>query len=315
MDTLQKIKSLLFVILIASFISGCDGTPEVTDGMLDGKLIFDPSLDNPEDFLLSLSNPNPTAEEAAKPVFIVMHGYSGSTFEWEEFRTWSAESPAYAISMVLLGGHGRTYEDFKRATWKDWQNSIKEEYDRLVSSGYTDINFIGSSTSCALVMDLLHANYFTGKVIPRNILFVDPIVIPSSKILSLAPLVGPILGYIEADNTVDEDKYWYHFRPQETLQELNKVLTTVRKQLEVGIQLPPNCSLKLYKSIKDPTADPVSAVLIYKGIKTSNGGKIEVEMVDSQLHVFTRLNLRNGVTAKDQANQIAVFNDFISRIF
>jgi carboxylesterase len=315
MDTHQKIKGFLRAILIATLISGCDSMPDITDGMLDGKVIFDPSLNNPEDFLLSLSRPNPTAEEAARPVFIVMHGYSATTFEWEEFRSWSANSSEYAISMVLLGGHGRTYEDFKSATWKDWQNSITEEYNRLVSAGYTVINFIGSSTSCVLVLDLLHANYFTGKVIPRNILFVDPIMVPSSKMLSLAPLVGPIVGYIEADNTVEADKYWYHFRPQETLQELNKVMTTVRKQLEAGIQLPPYCSLKVYKSIKDSTADPVSAVLLYKGLKTSNGGKIEVEMVDSELHVFTRLNLRNGVTTKDRANQVAAFNDFISRLF
>ncbi|MFD2201390.1 alpha/beta hydrolase [Shivajiella indica] len=314
MEHIQKIGRILILIVSISITLGCNDSPDITDGMLDGKIIYDPSLDNPEDYLLSLSNPNPTAEEKSRPVFIVMHGYSASTFEWEEFRTWSENIPEYAISMVLLGGHGRTYEDFKRATWKDWQISIKEEYDRLVTLGYTNINFIGSSTSCTLIVDMLHSGYFLGKIIPRNIFFVDPIVIPSSKILSLAPLVGPILGYIEADNTVEEDKYWYHFRPQETLQELNKLLTTVRKQLEDGINLPPNCSLKVYKSIKDPTADPVSSVLLFKGIKNSEGGDIEIEMVDSNLHVFTRLNLRNEISTKDRENQLAAFNDFASKV-
>ncbi|RZS97702.1 hypothetical protein [Cecembia calidifontis] len=161
---------------------------------------------------------------------------------------------------------------------------------------------------------MIHSNYFSGKVIPRNIFLVDPIIIPSSKTLSLAPLVGPIIGYIESDNTLEEDKYWYRFRPQETLQELNKLLTRVRKQLENGIQLPSNCSLKVYKSIKDPTADPVSAVLIYKGLKTSTGAPITVQMIDSDLHVFTRLNLRQSVSQKDRANQISAFEDFVARV-
>jgi carboxylesterase len=314
MDTLQPIKGIFFALLFIISLTGCDSTPEITDSMLDSKFIYDPSLDNPQDYLLSYSKPNPTPEEASRPVFIAIHGYSASTFEWEEFRTWSANSSEYYISLVLMGGHGQTYDDFKKATWRTWQSSIKEEYERLVQAGYTNLNFVGSSTSCTLILDLLSTSYFTGKVIPRAILFVDPIVIPSSKMLSLAPVIGPILGYIEADNTAEEDRYWYHFRPQETVQELNKVITTVRKQLENGIKLPPNCSLKVYKSIQDPTADPVSAVLIFKGVKTSTGQNIDVEMIDSKLHVFTRLSLRSNVSAKDVENQVAAFTDFIQRV-
>ena len=117
--------------------------------------------------------------------------------------------------MVLLGGHGRTYEEFKKATWRDWQESIKAEYERLLESGYTNINFVASSTGCPLVIELLHSSYFNDKIVgPRNILFIDPIIIPSDKMLSMAPLIGPVLGYVEADNTSEEDKYWYHYRPR-----------------------------------------------------------------------------------------------------
>ncbi|PSL07626.1 alpha/beta hydrolase [Cecembia rubra] len=314
MDNFKKISQFLVGICFLIILVSCDTTPDITDAMMDGKLIFDPSLDKPEDYLLSLSKPNPTPEEASKPVFILMHGYSASTYEWEEFRSWSGNTTDYFLSIVLLGGHGRTYEEFKQASWRDWQKSIKEEYERLMAAGYSNINFIGSSTSCTLLIDLVHSNFFHGKVIPRNILLVDPIIIPSSKILSLVPLVGPIIGYIEADNTSEEDKYWYHFRPQETLQELNKILTRVRKQLENGVNLPPNCSVKVYKSIKDPTADPVSAVLIYKGMKSSNGAPVEIEMIDSDLHVFTRLNLRPSIQPKDRVNQITAFEDFVSKV-
>jgi carboxylesterase len=39
-------------------------------------------------------------------------------------------------------------------------------------------------------------------------------------------------------------------------------------------------------------ASSSSAVLIYKGLKTSTGANIDVQLMDSDIHVFTRLNLR-----------------------
>ena len=122
-----------------------------------------------------------------------------------------------------------------------------------------------------------------------------------------------MLGYAEVDNSKDEDLYWYHFRPQETLQELNKLIILVRKNLEDGIKLPKNSNMKVYKSIKDGSADPASAVLLYKGLKTSENQKIEVEMVNSELHVFTRLALRENLTNLDIANQSKCFTELISK--
>jgi carboxylesterase len=315
MEYFRKIKGSIGAIIVGLLFSTCSKSPDITPNMLDSTAIYDPSLNAPEDYLLSYFNPNPSAEEAARPVFITCHGYTASTFEWEEFRTWTGDSADYYISMVLLGGHGLTYDEFKNATWHDWQQSIKTEYDRLVSAGYTNLNFIGSSTSCPLIVDLINSNYFTDKVVPKNIFLVDPIVIPSTKILSLVNVIGPMLGYIEADNTTEEDLYWYHFQPQETLQELNDLITKVRHQLEDGIVLPQGCSLKVYKSIQDGVADPVSAVLLFQGIKTSSGGDIEVDMIESDIHVFTRLSLRDNVTVTDQNNQLFAFNDFVLRAF
>ena len=73
--------------------------------------------------------------------------------------------------------------------------------------------------------------------------------------------------------------------------------------------------LKVYKSIRDPTADPVSAVLIYNGIQTSTDARIDLDLVNSDLHVFTRLNLVPNVTALDRQNQIDAFTDITTRIF
>lgn len=307
-------KTLFSLFCLIALSLACSKEPAITKEMVDGGTLFDPSIYNPEKYLVSKAIPTPTAEQARKPVIIACHGYSATTFEWDEFRAWANGRTDFYLSQVLLSGHGRSYEDFKKSTWHDWQAAITAEYEALVKAGYQNISLLSSSTSGALMLELVSSGYFANRPAPRNLLLVDPIVIPSDKTLSLVKALGPMLGYVEADQPVAEDKVFYHFRPQETLQQLEDLLTTVRKDLEKGITLPANCNLKVYKSKKDTSADPVSAVLIYKGATLANGQPIDVELVDSELHVYTRLNLRDGVTTKDRQNQTATFTDIVGRV-
>ncbi|MDD2798393.1 MAG: hypothetical protein PHV20_07335 [Bacteroidales bacterium] len=314
MERIQKLTATISLLVSLFLFSGCDKTPPITNTMLDGEVLFDPSLYQPEFYLASYAHPTPSVAEKSKPILIASHGYSASTFEWNEFRDWSVGKGDYYLSQVLLGGHGRTYLDFKNATWHDWQTSITDEYERLVAKGYTNISFVGSSTGGTLLLELVSSGYFNGKVAPRHIFLVDPIVISSDKSLSLIGLVGPMLGYVEADNTTEEDKYWYHYRPQETLQQLMNVISKVRVDLEKGVTLPVGTSMKIYKSKHDATADAVSAVLIYRGVKTATAYKVDIDMVESNLHVFTRLLLRSNVSDADKQNQKAAFNDILNRV-
>jgi hypothetical protein len=58
---------------------------------------------------VSAKYPNPTATDLDKHIILAVHGYSATTFEWQEFADWSAPSSSYRIS-GLLDGHGRDYE-------------------------------------------------------------------------------------------------------------------------------------------------------------------------------------------------------------
>lgn len=300
-------------IFLVVVILGCSKDPELTEDMLGGGVVFDPSLYDPEKFLISHAIPDPNPEQANTPVIIASHGYSATTFEWNEFRQYADEQGGVFVSQVLLGGHGGIYQDFKDSSWRDWQGAIILEYDRLVQAGFQNIHFLGSSTSGALFLELLSNDHFNGKPAPGQVLLIDPIVIPSNKSLSMINFVGPMLGYLETDQSAEEDKVYFRFRPEETLRELQNLINIVRKDLERGFTLPQGTSLKVYKSIKDPTADPVSAVLIKKGIRTFTGDAIEVELIDSDLHVFTRLELRPYSQA-DRQNQLEVFNDILERV-
>jgi carboxylesterase len=312
-----KMKKIFVTVCTLLLLFGCKKDPVVPVNELGGGVIKDPSLNDPAAYRISISQPNPTAVQAQIPVIICSHGYSASTYEWDEFRTWTQQqaSSNYYIDQVLLAGHGTSYDAFKAATWHDWESSIVEEYNLLVKEGYKNINFAASSTSCTLMLDIIHSGLFNNANTKVHIFLIDPIIIPSNKLLSVAGIVGPMLGYVTADNAPGEELYYYHYRPQETLQQLENVLTTVRGELQDGIKLPKNVYLKVYKAIKDPSADPVSAVLVYNGIKTFDEGNIDINMINSSIHVFTRLNLVPNVTTVDKQNQVYAFTDITTRIY
>ena len=136
------------ILLLAGMmmvLPGCSKTPVVPAGELGGGVIMDPSLTDPAAYRISVSQPNPTAAQAQVPVIICSHGYSASTFEWNEFRTWSDSTSKYYIDQVLLAGHGTTYAAFKASTWHDWESTIVDEYNLLVSEGYKNIDFAGQA--------------------------------------------------------------------------------------------------------------------------------------------------------------------------
>lgn len=304
----------IIILLISLCFLSCNRSPSITDQDLDGNVLFDLSLYQPEKYLVSAYKPNPSDQEMQIPVLIAAHGYSASTFEWDELRKYAdSVKSGILISQVLLGGHGRTYDDFKNSTWRDWQASILLEYKKLVQAGYTNISFIGSSTGCPLILNLLYENSLS-QIPPNQIILIDPIIIPSNKILSLAGIVGPMIGYTSVDFDSElERKHWYHYRPQETLQELLDIITVVRKELELGIALPALTDLSIYKSKYDEVADRISGVLIYNGIESNSMNSKEIDMVNSHIHVMTRLQGRNNITDNDISIQKMIFNQIIEK--
>ena len=275
---------------------------------LDGTTINDSSLTHPEKFLLSVANPSPTIQDKSTPVFIAVHGFTATTFEWLEFKNFVKNNGNALISVVLLGGHGRDYSDFKKATWEDWQAPIITEYNALRALGYTNISLIGSSTGCPLLLEAISANKLNTDVL-KKMFFIDPIIVPSTKILTLISAVGPAIGYSESSMEKGENGFWYRFRPYQALEQLNTITQLMRKKLEDGITLPDNVSLSVYKTKKDDAADPIGAALLYNGI--TNKENLKVTIINSELHVFTRLKGRNVITPEDIELQNKVFNEIL----
>ena len=193
---------LLFLLFI--FVS-CNKMPEIDNNtMLDGDQIFDISLVQPERFLISARYPAPSALQKDIPVIIAAHGYTATTFEWDELRDYADSTGTFYVSQVLLGGHGRSYEEFRKSTWKDWQASIRDEYKKLSRLGYKNIYLAGSSTGCPLIINLIQDGFFENLTKPKKIFLIDPIVISSNKTLTMVNALGPVLGYTSVELTDGE---------------------------------------------------------------------------------------------------------------
>jgi carboxylesterase len=105
------------------------------------------------------------------------------------------------------------------------------------------------------------------------------------KLQSVVGLIGPMLVFTEVDQTSEENKYWYRFRPQETITELNNVMKVVRKDLEDGVKLPTDTYLKVFHSLHDPLEFDKFRINLQR-FKTSSGANIDVQLMDSDIHVL-----------------------------
>lgn len=279
--------------------------PQIEEGVnLESISIDDPSILHPEAYLLSLQDSLDTL-----PIAVTWHGFSASTFEWLEFR--EATQGALQVSLPLLGGHGRNYIDFQDATWQDWQSGPWNETQALVDRGLTPDLHLCSSTGCALMVNAISKGLFDSPNSPAWLVMIDPIIFPSVKSLTLIDIAGPLLGNVEAGCLDSEKAYWYCNRPDESLTELMEVLGVVRQDLEDGIRAPSKTRILVYKSKVDGSADPISALALYKGLRNGDGSRIDVRMVDSKLHVFTRLAAREKATRTDSLLQMETFEEIM----
>lgn len=310
--------------LVACELNTAECNRECRDGLWMDSGDSRDTCDNPANTTCLVSRRYPAlpdSEKARKNVIIAVHGFTASTYEWREFREFAEDTlPGYdttrntAVSLVLLGGHGSSLDAFQASSWKDWGRPILAEYDSLAEAGYKHISFACASAGCALLMEYVAEGRFEDGPAPEWMFLVDPIVVPSAKLLSLVNLVGPIVGNSPNPGSPEENRHWYVNRPQEALKELYALVNRVKNRLESGIELPPETKAKVYKSKHDASADPVGALMIYKGMRKSDGSHIEVEMLDSRLHVATRLRGRDPEpTRSDTLLQARIFREMIDK--
>jgi len=296
------------------FLVAC-AKPEIVDGVsLESASVTDSSLLDPGAYLVSVADSLADTALVEVPVAVAFHGFSASTYEWIEYKRFSDSIGASRFSLPLLGGHGRDYSDFKNASWEDWLAEPLQEYRTLSERGYQHLDLVCSSTGCPLILKAFQSGKFKGLTPPRNLIMIDPIIAPSPKLLTIVDIVGPVIQNVKSSCTDIEMAHWYCNRPQEALDELMELLSATRRDLEDGITAPLGTQVLVYKSKQDGSADPISALMIYQGLRESDGSKVDVRLVDSKIHVFTRSIGRKSWTAEDDELRLRTYLEMTAEL-
>ncbi len=307
------IHAALCTLIVFGF-AGCADSLTYTEGTLDSPAIIDPSLNDPTYLVSKRTNLNLDI-----PVIVAAHGFTASTAEWDDFLTYVGGkeptlNPASGVylSVVLLGGHGQSIDEFRNATWKDWGRPIVEEYERLVALGFKHISIAGASTGGALI--LKHLNDFVFSQPPHHIFLVDSLVVTQSKMLYAVPHIYFMVSDGKRENMTEGEKTrWYSISPKEALLELADLSNKLKYDLSRGISLPHGTKCSIYQAKNDDVVDPISALMIRKGLRQSDGEKPSFLAVDSDKHVFISLKYRETVTNQDTLNQQNVFSDILQK--
>jgi len=307
-------KKLFILFLLIINILGCSSIEYGPDWM-DHPDVQDPSLTDP-DFLVSTRNIPEDQKDFSMPVYICVHGYAASTYAWWEFRDYAEANSNVLVSLVLLGGHGRSLVEFKESKWEDWGKPIMDEYHALVEMGYTNVSLAGSSTGATLILEALGSGKFEGLIPPNEIVLIDPFIVPADGKLKHVIFFSKFIKYSTDKSRTEEEKlHWYTNRPAETLIELKEIADIVRLMLENdGIILPSDTEMTTYKVLDDIKADPSGTQYIENGVHDSSGRNTEIQMLESDKHVFTRGNARDEWSDADRELQLKVFNEMIEKV-
>ena len=311
---MRKLELVFISIILIIFLSGC-ATAKFESTWMDHPDVRDPSLNDPN-YLVSTRIMPEEELDYTKPVIICAHGFSASTYAWWEFRDYAEATNNVLVSLVLLGGHGSSIEEFKETTWEDWGKPIMNEYNSLVELGYKNISIAGSSTGATLIMESLASGDFANMQAPNQLYFIDPFIVPTSTKLKNIKFFSNFIKYSEDESrTLEEKKHWYTNRPVESLFELKEISDLVRTILDTdGIILPAGTQLTTYKVKEDIKASAEGVIYIEKGIRDSQGNKTTINMMDSDKHVFTRGNARDEWDEADKELQIKIFNEIINGV-
>lgn len=283
---------------------------------LDSGNVQDESLTSPN-YLVSNRFPTPNAMQKQLPVVIVVHGFSATTFEWDEFKRFAdCPSENILVSQPLSGGHGRSLDDFKRSSWQDWEAPVMKEYKALVRKGYVNISVMGASLGGTILLDLVARHQFDAHP-PRHLILIDPLIEPANKLLHLAPVLGLFINAMPREPKSKLDfQNWHLNRPREALIMLNRFLGLVKNELKSGVTLPKDTTFRVYQSQGDLTVDPKSGQFIRDHVRDSGGNYIEFVPVDSNKHVFTQLASYppSEVTPADRMRQKKAFAEIVDRL-
>ncbi len=85
------------------------------------------------------------------PALLFVHGFTGTPWEIRPIADAMRER-GWAISAIMLAGHGQSVDDLARATWSDWITEVDAAAERLIAS-HGRVVYVGCSLGALLALD------------------------------------------------------------------------------------------------------------------------------------------------------------------
>ena len=209
-----------------------------------------------------------------------------------------------------MGGHGRNYDAFKNATYEDWLAPIVTELTALSSKGYTNIVLFGVSTGASGILHLA-LNQKLNHVPIRQIILMDPYVLPTNKTLYLVPWLKYVITNTRLEDVgVLGTQYWYTNRPAQSLHELLKLVKVTQSDLtnySGGFKTP----MHIYTANGDPTADTRGADMILNAL---GADVVNINRYESSHHVLIEPTSKKDWSASDQRQYEHIIDEIFSLI-
>ena len=227
---------------------------------------------------------------------VLCHGFTGTP---QSLRPWAEALAAagHTVRLPLLPGHGTTWQDMNRSTWRQWYGAVDEAF-REVSQRCETVVVAGLSMGGALALRLAeeHGDAVSGLVLVNPcVRLEDPRLRALPVLRRVTSSVAPIASDIRKAGSVE---LAYARTPLHALHESLALYRHVVADLHRVDQ-----PLLLFRSVVDHVVPASSSALVLASV--SSGDAVEV-LCENSYHVAT--------LDHDAELIVAGSLDFISRL-
>ena len=219
----------------------------------------------------------PWSQEGGSVGVLLSHGFTGSPASMIPWGKDLAER-GYSVSVPRLPGHGTTWQDMNRTTWRDWYGTLDQALTELTER-CEHVFVFGLSMGGALALRLAEKR----PADVAGLVLVNPAVHLERPELKLIPYLSKVLPAIPGiGNDIAKpgaDEYGYDRTP----------LRALASQLELWADVRANLSkvtapTLLFHSTDDHVVDPSSSKIIRDGVSSAFYDHIELSR---SFHVAT----------------------------
>ena len=228
-----------------------------------------------DDGRVTLPGAAPFAADGGSVGVLVQHGFTGSP---AGVRPWAEHLAAagYTVRAPLLPGHGTSWQDCNRTTWRDWYAAAEAAYDELAAR-CESVFVAGLSMGGTLVTRLAQQRPVAGMVLVNPSYATERLDARFARYIAWAVPSRP--GIASDIKKPGVSEVAYDRTPVRAFVSLQNLWGVVREDMSEV-----RCPVLLYRSAEDHVVEPLSGKLLHA--RATRTRVREVVLTDSY-HVAT----------------------------